>query len=144
MNSCSLLHLNLSQSLDRRVRVGGRGSLRDEALPPLLARGAERRLAVLVEMLREADRIVEGERVAQQRLAREQRQRGEVVAVEPDQIEEVEVDGHRGDLGGARSRVLHPSLQAGERRHIAVERDDLAVGDERRRPVGKDRSRRSG
>ena len=90
-------------------------------------------------MLRETDRVVEGDGVAEKRFAREQRQGGKVVAVEPDQIEEVEVDGHRGDVYGARSRVLHPSLQAGERRHIAVERNDLAVRDEPRTFVTQDR-----
>ena len=120
--------LELQPVLGPSMRVGRRSSLRDEALPPLLARGTERRLPVLVEMLREADRIVEGEGLAEERLARAQRQGGEVVAIEPDQIEHVVVHRHRGDLNGARSRVLHPCLQTGERRHIAVERDDLAVG----------------
>src|SRR5207244_10617361 len=122
--------------------VGRRGSFRDEALPPLLARGPERRLPVPVEMLREADGIVEGEGLAEERLACAQRQGGEIVAIEPDQIEEVEVHGYRGDLNGARSRVLHPRLQTGERRHIPFERDDLPVGQERWRRVPQERSGR--
>src|SRR6478672_13578632 len=58
--------LELEPVLRPSVRVGRRGSLRDETLPPLLARGPEGRFPVLVEMLREADGIVEGEGLAEE------------------------------------------------------------------------------
>src|SRR5207244_10638191 len=50
--------LELEPFLRPGMRVGRRSSLRDEALPPLLARGADRRLSVLVEMLRAPHGIV--------------------------------------------------------------------------------------
>src|SRR4029450_11037988 len=92
--------LELQPVLRAPVRVGSRGTLGDEALPTLLACGTERVLARLVQVLREADRPLEGERAVQHRLPREQRQRGEVVAVEPDQVEKVEDQRHRRYLRG--------------------------------------------
>ena len=130
--------LELQPVLRAPVRVGSRGTLGDEALPTLLACGTERVLARLVQVLRETDRPREGERAVQHRLPREQRQRGEVVAVEPDQVEQVEDHRHRRYLWSAGSRVLHPFLEAGERGHIPLEGHDLTVGDQRSGVVAKE------
>ena len=53
-----LVHaLELRPVLRAPVRVGSRGRLRDQALPTLLAGGAERDLALLVQVLGETDRV---------------------------------------------------------------------------------------
>ena len=70
------------------------------------------------------------ERAAQQRLALDERHARQVVAVEVEQVEDVEV--HRRLGGGAldlgRPREVDPRLQLLEARHaVLVHRDDLAV-----------------
>ena len=80
----------------------------------------------------------EGDRAMQHRLPCEQRQLGEVVSVEPDQVEQVEDHGHGRDLCRTGFRVLHPFLQVREGGHLSLERDDLTVGDHRSGVVPKD------
>ena len=122
--------LELQPVVRAPVRVRSRGLLGDEALPTLLASGAERDLSLLVQVLGETDRVLEDDRAVQHRLPREQRQRGEVVPVEPDQVEQVEDHRYGRDLYGTRSRVLHPLLQARERGDISAESHDLTVRDQ--------------
>src|SRR4029079_11013945 len=87
------------------------GALGDHALPALSARLREERLARLVAVRRQPEPIVEGERAAQQPLARAQRQIADVLAVEPEDVERVEehrdaVVPPRGEAGVARGCSL--------------------------------------
>src|SRR5215218_15658 len=107
------------------------GTLGDHSLEALLARLAVDLLAVLAVAVRvEADRVGEPERAPQAELALAQRERPEVVALVPREVEDVQEHGH------AHARAL---LEAGEARDAAVEGDDLAVDDEVARGLALER-----
>ena len=69
-------------------------------------------------------------RSTQPRLAFDQCQRTDVIAVELEQIEEVVVDRHRALTSALRVTDLHPPLEALEAGPAIRERDDLAVDEQ--------------
>lgn len=112
------------------VGVSAGGALGDQPLPAPVAGIAEVLLAVLVAMARVADRAPEGERPAQQRLARAQWQPPQIVTVEVEEVEEVEEDGDARAPRLLGVLDLHPALQPGKAGLAPGEGNDLAVGDE--------------
>src|SRR3954452_3542173 len=113
-----LLALHLQPVARAPVGVGAVRALGDEALPPLAARLGEQRLAGLAAVRREAHAAGERQLRAQQALARQERQRADVAAVEPEDVEDVE------EHGDAPVPALREPGEAGL---PAVEGDDLAV-----------------
>ena len=123
-NSWRLRHFTFSQSSVRPRAVGCRGALGDDAFEVVLAGLGEEGRALALHMIgvanRAAFRQARDER-RQQRLALDQRQAGEIAAVEMQQIEDVIGQ----PLGlAARERILQSS-EAGDA--ILAHHRDLAV-----------------
>jgi hypothetical protein len=87
----------------------------------------------------QADRIAEGERPAQQGLARPEREPLEVVALHPQQVEDVVEDRDPGCARLVRIAELHASLEAREARLALLEGHDLPVHEERVRVLRRER-----
>ena len=109
------------------MNVGAAGVLCDQSFPTLAAGAAVELLPVCIVVGGEAQRVAEIELAAQQLLARAQRQPGEIVVFEVEQIEQVQPD-----LDAAGARLLRvadaeASLQSREAGVSAFEGDDLAV-----------------
>ena len=134
----------LALDLDPLVRppagVTARHALGHDALDALLARGVVEGLAVLEDVRAVVDDTAGGDEQGETLLARLERQRPQIAAVERERIEE-----HRGDRRGTPraldvrgAREMHACLQALKARTTTlVERDDLAVEQEsleRQRP----------
>src|SRR4029450_13744411 len=85
---------------------------------------------VAIAVREEANRPVEGERLAEQALARPEGEGGGVMAVQVDDVEQVEIDRDPGPPGALRVGDLHSALQAGEAGDVAAESGDLARHDE--------------
>ena len=100
------------------MTYGAVGALGDQPLPALAAGLDEELLAVAVAVLRPAHVAMEFERVAEQPLARSQRELAHVVTFEPQDVEHVVED---------RDVVLAPLCELGEARLRPVERDHLTV-----------------
>ena len=106
------------------ARIRAVGALGDEPLPAVAARLAQQPLALVGAAVgRPAhDAVAEAQRLAQRRLALAQRVLAQVLAVEPQDVEDIE-----GDLDPA---VVPAPLQRLEARPPAGQPDDLAVDDE--------------
>src|SRR5919199_4103704 len=120
----AVLALELEPVARAAVGVRAVGALGDQALPPLAARLGEQLLAGLAPVLRQADRVLEAQRAAQQPLAREERQGAHVEPVEPQDVEDVEED--RDAVLAALGEPREARLGAGERDDLAVDREALA------------------
>ena len=112
--------------------VRRRRALGDQALPTVRARVRVVGLARPVAVRAEAQRVAEVDRGAQDRLARAQIQRADVVAVAPDHVEEVVRDLHSLGPLACLGRGTHaePLLQPREAGAAAFEGDHLTVDDE--------------
>src|SRR4051794_21523923 len=128
----ALLALELQPVPRAPVAVGAVGALSDHALPALAARLGEHRLARLVAVRRQAHAVRERQLRAQQALAGGQRQRADVAAVQPQDVEDVEEDA---------DAAVAALGEAGEARLRALEGDDLAVDREALARLGGQRGR---
>src|SRR5579875_455069 len=124
------LALELQPGAGAGRAIGAVRALGDDALPALGARVGEHRLALAVAVRAQPDRPARREHVAQQPLARPQRQGPHVQAVQPQQVEHVVED---------RDRTAAAVGEPGEARAPAIERDDLAVDRPPRTRLGRQR-----
>ena len=124
--------LDLDPGRRPRRRVVRVEALRDDPFEPLLFHRLEERIAAADELFRPADRTHGRERLIEDLLALTKRPLRQVLAVGPQDVEDLVHDG-RGlsqppQLGLA--PLMHARLQPLERGHaVLVERDDLAVHD---------------
>jgi len=131
--------LELQPVLGARVHVLAVGALGDDSLPSLATGIAVVSLAVAVAMRRVAYRILECDGALQQPLAVPKGQLRRVVARHVQKVEEVEVNRDPGLPRAVGIANAGAALQAGKARHLAIEGDDLAVGDEVRAGIALER-----
>src|SRR4051794_28833322 len=121
------------------ARVAALGPLGDQPLEAAPAGVLEQGLAVAVAMGEKADVVLEVESRADQLLPGSVRKPSGVVAVEVEDVEEVEVDRDAGPARAHRVCDVHSSLEPREARDVPAEGDDLPVDDEIRGGLGPQR-----
>jgi hypothetical protein len=114
------------------VHVPALGPLGDQSLPAAPAGVTQQRVTIAAPVRREAHPTPERHRAAQRLLTLRQRPRKQILAVELEQVEQVQVDRDAAAAGAVGIADLHPSLQPGEAGLPARECHDLAVGDQLR------------
>src|SRR6185312_29519 len=124
------LALELQPVLGPPAAVPRVGALGDEPLPALGARLPVVRLPLGVPVLGVAQRVVEGQQGAQDRLALQQRQRADVPPAGPQHVKQVVVGRHLGEQVRGGIDDAKAVLQKTEFRLALVEGDDLPVDDE--------------
>src|SRR5215470_7467431 len=133
------LALELQPVLGPSGSVRRVGALGDDPLPAVGAGLPVVRLAVGVPVDGEAQRVIEGQQVAQDLLALPQRHRAHVAVTGPEHVEDVVEDGVLVDQGLPGMAHAEALLQAGEPGLAVLERDDLPVHDEVVRLLGRQR-----
>ena len=129
-NSCSCLHLNLSQSRVRLDTYRLSPFFFDDTFPSLLARPSVVGLAFSLDVLREPQGALEVEGIAKYFLSVPERNLPDVVAVQVEQVEKIEPHRHLANQISGGMFHLHARLQFCEIGDSAVERDNLAIRDE--------------
>ena len=116
--SCDRSHLNFSQSRERELEYGLSARLAISPSQPLRQASAKNLSPSRLRWVVKRSGSAELERVAQQPLARAQGQRAHVVAIEPEQVEDVVEDPH--PPLPAPGEGLEAGAAPGEGHHLAV------------------------